>query len=96
MSIFSNCQIRWTEYMLYRIHARGYQRDTIEHIVRFSAERYFDTETRRYVLIGKHGNREVIIPYDKEAKTIVPVTIHPITRQQIRFRKLSGRFEDAK
>jgi hypothetical protein len=76
--------------------ARGYKKEQIEHIIRFSSERYFDTETRRFVIVGKHGAKEVIIPYDIEEKTIIPVTIHAISRQQIRFRKLSGRFEDAK
>ena len=96
MSAFVNCSIRWTDYLIYRMNVRGFQKDKIDNIVRFSPERYFDTETRRYVVIGKHGNKEVLIPYDTEEKTIIPVTIHTISRQQIRFRKLSGRFENAK
>jgi hypothetical protein len=96
LSTFLNCQIRWTDYLVYKMNVRGYQKEKIEHIIRFSLERYFDTETRRYVIIGMHGDKEVIIPFDKEGKTIIPVTIHAISRQQIRFRKLSGRFEDAK
>ena len=78
------------------MNARGYKKELVEHIIRFSSERYFDTETRRFVIIGKHGTKEVIIPYDKEGKIVTPVTIHAISRQQIRFRKLSGRFEDEK
>jgi hypothetical protein len=78
------------------MNVRGYQKNKIEHIIRFSSERYFDTETRRFVIIGKHGNKEVIVPFDKEGNIVIPVTIHAISRQQIRFRKFSGRFEDAK
>jgi hypothetical protein len=44
------------------------------------------------VVVGKHDNRLVIIPYDKDDDTIIPVTIHTITRQQIRFRLKTGRF----
>lgn len=96
MYSFLNYQIRWTNYLVYRMTLRGYQKSKIETIIRSSSERYFDTETRRSVIIGKHGNKEVIIPYDIEGKNIIPVTIHAISRQQIRFRKLSGRFENAK
>jgi len=93
---FFNFKIRWTDYLIYRMKVRGYQKEKIDHIIRYSSERYFDTETRRFVIIGKHGNKEVIIPYDTEGKSIIPVTIHAISRQQIRYRKLSGRFENAK
>jgi len=93
---FQKYRIIWTDYLAYRMSVRGYQKDKIEHIIRFSSERYFDTETRRFVMIGKHGKKEVILPYDKKGKNIIPVTIHAITRQQIRFRILSGRFEHEK
>jgi tmRNA-binding protein len=78
------------------MNMRGYRKNKIEHIIRFSTERYFDTETRRFVIIGKHGIKDVLIPYDKKGTTIIPVTIHATTRQQIRFRILSGRLEHEK
>ena len=78
------------------MEVRNYNKEKIEHIIRFSSERYFDTETRRFVIIGKHDHRVVIIPIDKSGNVIIPVTIHAISRQQIRFRILSGRFEDEK
>jgi hypothetical protein len=56
------------------------------------SERYFDNGTHRMVVVGKHDNRLVIISYDKDDDTLIPVTIHTITRQQIRFRLKSGRF----
>jgi len=82
--------------MVYRMAARGFEQDRIEHIVRFSGERYFDTETRRTVWVGKHGSQDVLIPCEVDGRTVTPVTIHAVTRQQIRFRTLSGRFQDVK
>lgn len=93
MHSFLNYQMIWTEYLDYRMKTRGYDKEKIEHIIRYSSERYFDTETRRNVVTGRHGTKEVLIPFDKKGKTVVPITIHAISRQQIRFRILSGRFE---
>jgi len=44
------------------------------------------------IAVGKHDNRLVIIPYDKSVDSIMPVTIHATTRQQIKFRLKTGRF----
>jgi hypothetical protein len=96
MAQYTIVRIRWTKYMLYRMELRKFDQEKVEHILRFSIERYFDTETHRIVVIGTHDNRVVAIPIDKTGNTIIPVTIHVITRQQIRFRKLTGRFEDEK
>lgn len=84
--------IVWSDYMRYRAKLRGFSLEKIEEILRYSSERYFDTETHHMVVVGKHDNCLIIIPYDKDGDTIVPVTIHAITRQQIRFRLKSGRF----
>jgi len=62
-----------------------------EKIVRYSQERYFDTETQRLVAVGEHGNRVVMIPYEESETEITPVTIHAITRKQINFRLNTGR-----
>ena len=85
-------QIVWTEYMKFRAKHRGYQLQKIEEIVRYSAERYFDTATHRQQVVGKHDERLVVIAMDREGDKLTPVTIHAITRQQIRFRLRSGRF----
>ena len=34
----------------------------------------------------------VVIPYERSDNVVAPVTIHAITRQQIRFRVKTGRF----
>ncbi len=85
-------KIVWSDYIKYRAKLRGFSLEKIEEILRYSSEQYFDNGTHRMVVVGKHENRLVIIPYDKDGDTIVPVTIHAITRQQIRFRLKSGRF----
>jgi len=78
--------------MPYRVALRGFDLVLIENILRYSPERYMDTETRRSIVIGEHGNKLVMIPYEEDELTITPVTIHATTRQQIKFRLNTGRF----
>ena len=78
--------ITWTDYLKYRAALRGFELDKLEVIIRHSTERYLDTETGRHVVIGRHNLRLVMIAYDIENDTMIPVTVHTITRQQIRFR----------
>lgn len=82
----------WTAYLQYRARLRGFDLATMEKIVRFSAERYLDTETGRRVALGRHGADLVVIPYDESDNTLTPVTIHLTTRQQVLFRLRAGRF----
>jgi hypothetical protein len=86
-------QIRWSEYMLYRTKERGYESAKIEEIVRHSAERYTNTDSGRTVIVGRHDERLVLIPIEIDGSTVVPITVHATTRQQIRFRLQSGRFK---
>lgn len=81
----------WTEYLKHRARVRGFELPTIEQIVRFSDERYYDTVTQRMVAVGRHGRRLVIVPYDREDDTLTPVTVHATTRRQIDFRLKAGR-----
>lgn len=76
----------------YRAELRGFDLDKIEYIVRYSSERYVDSETYRYVVIGDQDNKLVMIPYEETETTITPITIHATTRQQIKFRLNTGRF----
>jgi hypothetical protein len=87
-------RIVWTEYLQYRAELRGFDLAKLEHIVRHSDERYFDTETRLAVVVGRHDRQLVLIPYEVAADAVTPVTVHAITRQQIRFRLRAGRFTD--
>lgn len=84
--------IVWTDYLRYRVGLRGFDLAKLEHIIRHSSERYFDTETGRTIVVGRHGLQLVMIPYEMDGDTITPVTVHSITRQQIRFRLRTGRF----
>ena len=63
----------------------------IAHIVRYSLERYVDSETYRCVVIGEHSTKLVMIPYEETETTITPITIHATTWQQIKFRLTTGR-----
>ena len=84
--------IKWTEYLKYRAKIRGLDLDRLEHIIRHSSERYFDTETRRHVVVGRHIDQLVMIPFETHQEVVTPITVHAITRQQIRFRLNTGRF----
>lgn len=85
-------QIIWTEYFTYKANLRSFDLSTVENLVITSTERYFGTVTRRSVVVGRHDSRLVIIPYDRDADEITPVTIHVTTRQQINLRIKAGRF----
>lgn len=84
--------IVWTDYLRYRAQLRGFDLLNLERIIRQSSERYLDTATGRWVVVGRHDHELVVIPYEQEADTITPVTVHMLTRQQIRFRLATGRF----
>jgi len=49
----SRIEIVWTDYMKYRARLRGFDLAKIEHIVRYSGERYFDTVTGRLITVGR-------------------------------------------
>jgi hypothetical protein len=85
-------EIIWTSYLRYRVIQRGFDLDLIENILRFSSERYYDVETDRAIVVGKHGEKLVVIPYEQSENTITPITIHATTRQRIRFCLKTGRF----
>ena len=87
-------KIVWTDYMKYRLKLRSYDLSTIEHILRYSSERYVDTASGRLVVIGVHGKLLVMIPYECKGDTLTPVTIHTTNRQQINSRLKSGRLKN--
>ena len=82
----------WTEYLQHRARSRSIDLEVIEHILRFSDERYFDTETRRMVAVGRHGNGLVMVPYQQDNDTVIAITVHATTREQVSLRLRSGRF----
>ena len=71
---------------------RGYELDKIERLLTESGERYLDAVTRRLVTVGRHGRHLVIVPYEVDKESVVPVTIHATTREQIKYRVRVGRF----
>lgn len=84
--------IRWTDYLTYRAQLRGFHIEKIEAILRYSTERYVDLSTGSRIVVGLHEDRLVMIPYELDGDTIVPVTLHVTSRQQINFRLKAGRF----
>lgn len=84
--------IVWTDYIRYRAELRGFDLEILAGIIRNSSERYLDTETGRMIVVGRYNKQLVLVPYEVQGNTVTPVTIHAITRQQIRFRLRTGRF----
>lgn len=84
--------IIWTEYMRYRVELRGFDLAKVEEIVRFSAERYVDRVTGREIVVGRHDESLVVIPYETSGEDITPVTVHRTPRQQVSSRVKSGRY----
>jgi hypothetical protein len=85
--------IIWTDYMRYRARLRGFDLDEVEEIVRSSSERYVDEATGRQLVVGRHGDSLVLIPFETRGEDVVPVTIHRTTRPQIASRLRSGRYK---
>ena len=88
----ADAQVIWTDYLRYRARTRGFDLALIEQLLRFASERYFDTVTRCWGVIGRHRPWLVMVPYDQEQNFITPVTVHVTTRQQITFCLQTGRF----
>jgi hypothetical protein len=87
----SNKQIVFTDYLKYRAELRSFNLERVADILRYSQERYIDSESYRFVVIGDHDQKLVMIPYEEDETTITPITIHATTRQQIKFRLSTGR-----
>ncbi len=87
-------EVIWTDYMKYRGRLRDFDLARIEDIVKYSSERYYDVATNRLVVVGRHDEKLVLIPYERQGELAIPVTIHVTTRQQINFRLRTGRFRN--
>jgi hypothetical protein len=85
-------QIVWTDYMRYRAMLRGFDLAVVEHIVRYSSERYLDHGTGSYIAVGQQDKILMMIAYEANDDVITPITAHATTRAQIKARLQSGRF----
>jgi len=85
-------EIVWSDYVRFRAELRGFDLDAIADILRYSPERYRDTETGRFVAVGRCVGRLVAVPYERDRDLLCPVTVHATTRQQVRFRLRTGRY----
>jgi len=87
-------KIIWTDYLNYRAKLRGFELELISEIVKYSGERYFDIDTSRMIVIGKHNNILIMVAYEvRDDNVVVPVTIHATNRQQISYRVKNGRYQ---
>ena len=85
-------QFVWTDYFKFKASSRGFDLSKIEDIVRYSVERFYDHLAGRRIAIGKHNRKLVMIAYELIYTSFIPITIHTITRQQIRYRIRTGRY----
>lgn len=83
----------WTECLVYRARLRAFDLEQIENILKYTDERYLDRETGRFIAIGRLDDKLVLIAYEVENADIIPVTVHAVSRQQIRYRLRSGRLK---
>lgn len=84
--------IVWTEYLMFRAQQRGFDIAALEHIRRYSAERYFDTQTLQRIAVGRCGSHLLLMAYEEDDTALTPVTVHPVTRRQITTRVQTGRW----
>jgi hypothetical protein len=76
---------------MYKAKLRGFELNKLEHILRYSPERYFDIATQRMITVGRHDESLVMIPYEQQDGIFTPITVHVVTRQQITYRLKTGR-----
>jgi hypothetical protein len=86
-------QVVFTEYFRFRAELRSYSLAVIERLLRESPERYFDTESRRHIVVGRHDERLVMVAYERDGLSVRAVTVHAVSRQQVRLRVNSGRLK---
>lgn len=88
-------EIIWTDYFIYKTKLRGFNLGNIESALKYSNERYHDTVTNRWVVIGKDASTLVMVPYEANAEgsSITPITVHATSRQQINYRVKTGRLQ---
>lgn len=87
----SQNRILWTDYFLYRASERNLDLSQIEKILRYSSERYIDTDTGSHMAIGSMGTHVILVAYDVTEDCYEAITAHATNRQQISFRLKSGR-----
>ncbi|MCA9441138.1 MAG: hypothetical protein KC964_10055 [Candidatus Omnitrophica bacterium] len=85
-------EILWTDYFLHRAKVRHLDLATIERIVRYSNERYWDQVSGRIVVVGRAGKQLLTIPYEEKEQTFTPITAHVTTRAQVSSRIRDGRY----
>jgi hypothetical protein len=82
--------IHYTEYMLDRMEFRHVPQRVVEGILLTAIERYFDIETGRFIAVQRvryHGSyKRLAVAYEEKGGEITAVTVHTVTKRQIRAR----------
>ena len=93
-------EVIYSRHLQFRMQMRGIPEKMPERIYRESQQRYYNHHTLRRVAVMEvqHNRRRTLmmIAYDQFAEHADLLTIHPITKDQIRERLRTGRWTDEK
>ena len=90
-------EIHFTGYFRERMRLRSVPEAAVRKILTESTERYFDLETVRFVALGRarfgrKGARLLMVAYEQQGNILTAVTVHDVTRLQVRAHIKSGRW----
>jgi hypothetical protein len=90
-------EITLTDYFQTRLRIRRVPEQVVRSIIENSTERYFDNETLRHIAVGRaefgrKGARLLMVAYEREGNILTPVTVHDVTRAQVRRRVTQERW----
>ena len=82
--------IHYTEYMQDRMEFRHIPQQVVEGILLTAIERYFDSETGRFIAVQRvrhHGSyKRLAVAYEEKGDEITAVTVHTVTKRQVQAR----------
>ena len=86
----------YSSHLLFRLSFRGIPRTLPKRIFETSKERYFDTETLKFIAVKilkyKGKVREMALIYEEDNEKVVLISIHPLKILQKSNRIKSGRW----
>ncbi|MBI2355651.1 MAG: hypothetical protein HYV13_00405 [Candidatus Doudnabacteria bacterium] len=89
--------IIYSPHLEFRLKLRQIPKSLVKRIFRTSSERYFDTLTRKYIVVSqvkyKNQMREMAVIYEMHENQVVLITIHPLKFSQKLNRIKSERWQ---
>jgi hypothetical protein len=89
-------EVKYSKHLRFKLRVRGIPQDMPERIYRESNQRYYNHHTLRHIAVMQVYYRRrrtwMMIAYDQFPDRVEIVTIHPITKRQIRERLKRGRW----